>query len=991
MNSSNRTNNQPSPRMLFKKNILAMCIMALSTQTFAQTVTKTNTTNTPDQNLEEVVVTGFRPNLQNAQEIKRNAATFVDAISAEDIGSLPDKSVTESLQRVPGVALERYAAALDPDHFSIEGSGITLRGLPQTRSEFNGRDSFSANSGRGLSFQDVPPELMAKVEVFKNQSADMIEGGISGTVNLTTRKPFDSAKQIIAFTAIEDYADLSKETQPSFSGLYSNQWDTASGNYGLLISLADSKLTTRTDGVREGRLPRDANGTPMQSDVVVDGQTVKRWLPLNAGLSSTIQERERKGASLVAQWSNPADNLEATFEYLRSDATQDWTEHTLSNDDNPGTPSADSTYNDTNFTSGTLLNVDNYDATTRRSHRVSLVEDYSLHLKYTPTEELTISGDAQYVKSNTQAFDVSFFAGIKASSKMDFRSNSPSVMAIAPTDTATPENYFLDPANYYYKAAMDHLEDNDGDESAYRLDAKYELNEGWVKSVETGIRFSDRDQTTRFSKYNWGVLSETWAASNGRKYFDGIYDNTPWDGQHNGGSYDVPGYQTTAPDNFFRSKNSGVRGRSFLVPSEALVKDYASFVAAVKPFGFVDIASRGTGTSVYLDNEINGITESNEAIYAKLNFGNDSDTLMGNLGLRYVHVENEAIGALTYSTPISADIQPLLPADDIIFSDGKQGAKNTVNNSTNKLLPSFNIKYLFSDELQGRFAVSKAISFPDLGNIRNYTSIYPVLNVVSVNGVAQSATIEYNANAGNPHLKPMESINYDASVEWYFAKGSSVFAGVFYKDLSNFFANAAVPTSFTNNGVTRTVNVDQAINQGNSVVTGLEFGYQQFYDMLPAPFDGFGSQFNITLLDQSGTVPNSGLDLGNPPDKTPGLGAKPIFKVPLQGLSDTTYNIVGMYEKGAVSVRVAYNWRSEYLLTTRDVITRLPIYSMPSGQMDASIAYQINDNFKIALEGSNLLNEMTHTSMQVDEAGTKLKRNFFINDRRLSLVLKGQF
>ncbi|HTF82978.1 MAG TPA: TonB-dependent receptor plug domain-containing protein, partial [Cellvibrio sp.] len=134
-------------------------------------------------NIEEIVVSGVRTDLQNAQQIKRNADTFVDSISASDIGSLPDRSVLEAMQRLPGVSIERFAAANDPDHFGVEGSGAVIRGMSATRSEFNGRDSFTANSGRGLSFQDVPPELMGGVDLYKNQTADMIEGGIGGTVS----------------------------------------------------------------------------------------------------------------------------------------------------------------------------------------------------------------------------------------------------------------------------------------------------------------------------------------------------------------------------------------------------------------------------------------------------------------------------------------------------------------------------------------------------------------------------------------------------------------------------------------------------------------------------------------------------------------------------------------------------------------------------------------------------------------------------------------
>ena len=155
-----------------------------------------------DEGMEEIIVTGQRAALQNAAAIKRDSDTVVDAISAADIGALPDVSVLEALQRVPGITIERFAAIDDPDHFSTEGSGAVLRGLPQTRSSFNGRDTFSANSNRGLTYQDVPPELMGAVRVVKNQTADMIEGGISGTIDLVTRKPFDTNERVLGIHGI---------------------------------------------------------------------------------------------------------------------------------------------------------------------------------------------------------------------------------------------------------------------------------------------------------------------------------------------------------------------------------------------------------------------------------------------------------------------------------------------------------------------------------------------------------------------------------------------------------------------------------------------------------------------------------------------------------------------------------------------------------------------------------------------------------------------
>lgn len=170
MTHSEKTKARNTHAPVFKKSLLAMCVVAAVQQSAVYAAESTAET-------EEIVVTGMRESLNSAQDIKKSADTFVDAISAKDIGALPDKSVTEALQRVPGVTVSKYAAPVDPDHFSAEGSGVVIRGLGQTRSEFNGRDTFTANSGSGLSFQDVSPELMGAVKVYKNQTADMIEGG----------------------------------------------------------------------------------------------------------------------------------------------------------------------------------------------------------------------------------------------------------------------------------------------------------------------------------------------------------------------------------------------------------------------------------------------------------------------------------------------------------------------------------------------------------------------------------------------------------------------------------------------------------------------------------------------------------------------------------------------------------------------------------------------------------------------------------------------
>ena len=219
-----------------------------------------------------VTITGQRAALNSAQQLKKNSDEVVDSIVADDIGKLPDKSITEVLQRIPGVTIDRTMSRSDPEHFSVEGSGVSIRGLTWVRSELNGRDSFSSNGGRALSFEDVPPELMAGVDVYKNPSAEQIEGGISGLVNLRTAMPFDIKGQRVSASVEGTYTELNKKKDPAGSFMYSNRWKTGFGEFGVLVNYANSESNTRTDAFQVEPYYPVANAEP--------GRTV--WIPKGA-------------------------------------------------------------------------------------------------------------------------------------------------------------------------------------------------------------------------------------------------------------------------------------------------------------------------------------------------------------------------------------------------------------------------------------------------------------------------------------------------------------------------------------------------------------------------------------------------------------------------------------------------------------------------------------------------------------------------------------
>jgi outer membrane receptor protein involved in Fe transport len=200
--------------------------------------------------IQEIVVVGVKQALATSQQLKKGADTFLDSISATDLGAFPDQSASDALQRLPGITVNRLQSNDDSTHPSGEPTNILIRGLTQVRTEFNGRDTFSADSGRGLNFNDISPELLSRADAYKNQTADMIEGGIAGTVDLRTRLPFDRDGPSIVGSLQGNYGDRAKQLTPAYSVLASDTWTTEAGRFGLLLDYSRSHLITQTLFVR---------------------------------------------------------------------------------------------------------------------------------------------------------------------------------------------------------------------------------------------------------------------------------------------------------------------------------------------------------------------------------------------------------------------------------------------------------------------------------------------------------------------------------------------------------------------------------------------------------------------------------------------------------------------------------------------------------------------------------------------------------------------
>lgn len=255
-----------------------------------------------------VVVTARRKALQSAIQIKKNSDTIVDSIVADEAGQLPDTSITEVLSRVSGVTLSRFSvgSSSGTPSFQIEGTGISVRGLPYNASTLNGRQAFSANGANSLSWGDVTPELAAGVDVYKAARADLIEGGTS-SVDLRTHMPFDYKKPEFDVSLGASYGDQVKKISPDMSMLYTRRFDTNHGEMGFLVDVARSQYYSQDSDAQMGPYLMENNPN------VPSGRSL---VPTGYGWSQNTNKRDRDGFYAAFQW-KPSDNLtlSSTFFY----------------------------------------------------------------------------------------------------------------------------------------------------------------------------------------------------------------------------------------------------------------------------------------------------------------------------------------------------------------------------------------------------------------------------------------------------------------------------------------------------------------------------------------------------------------------------------------------------------------------------------------------------------------------------------------------------
>ena len=416
--------------------------------------------------LEAVVVTGARESAGSAQERKRVNDGIVDAVVASDIHKLPDLNVSEAVQRLTGVQIVRDRG---------EGSVVSVRGLTQVETTLNGREVFTAGNGRTLNFADMSADMVTGIDVYKTSSADRIEGGLGGTIDLRTRRPFDFAGDATVLSARSIRGDLVDRDAEQFSALLSRRWATEEGGaFGALVNVSVQNRAWRED--------QKSNGSLALNGALIPGQDV---VTPNGTSETTSEGRRRRSAvSLLLQW-RPTGDLEfyteAHYVQLKTQQDSQQINVTAGADFVPGSVTLFPGTNDLRsitWTDAPVSILSFARDTVDRTHQLAVGGRWS-------DDPLTISGDLSYTRSINQLYFAGpVFGATAAQFTHDMSGRVP--------ETSVSGTNLLDPANIRYSGLAYRTLPQAGDLAAARLDGERRLEGSFFERVSAGWRYAQR-------------------------------------------------------------------------------------------------------------------------------------------------------------------------------------------------------------------------------------------------------------------------------------------------------------------------------------------------------------------------------------------------------------------------------------------------------------------------------------------------------------------
>lgn len=768
-----------------------------------------------------VTVTGFRDSLAQALDVKRESTSVVDAIVAEDIADFPDLNLAESLQRIPGIAIDRQAG---------EGRRITVRGLGGdfTRVRVNGMEALSTSGGsdasggtnrsRAFDFNTFAAELFNAIVVRKSQSASIEEGSLGANVELKTAQPFDyDAGFTGAVSAQGLYNDLIEDVSPRFAALGSYKNDD--GSFGALLSVAYSDRTIREEGFSTVRFDdqgtfRSVNGAPCAGDPLpADCQTVQdsyysripRYGRLDyeqerLGITGSVQFRptDATTVSLDALVSQYEGNREENFleVFVRGNTDNiDITDFSVSND---GVLER--------FTADIQPDESTGIVPVRSERRRDILENdfqqFTAKIEHDFSDTLRGSVFAGTSESNfdiPQQATIFFDAADTVSGyEIDFTQ-----------DLETPSVNFgdldvTDPSAFLFTQFRNRPQSVDNTFDTFKGDVEYDLNN--TVTLKAGASWKKFEFSTEEVRTEGSVTS-----IDGIDAFIPVTDDLAEQLSGFGSGLDAPNIDT-----------------SWTVPD---------FNAAADLVGLFSIPG------VVRAQDTRSVEETDTGFYVQADFDTDIGTMpvRGDIGVRYVETETSATGFLS-------------------------GSEVTVDRKYDDWLPALNLVAEPTDQFLVRGGIAKVMARPSLGNLT------PGGSIDTFTGPP------FTISQGNPGLDPYRATAYDLSFEYYFAEESLVSLGLFYKDIDSFFTNAdTIETTFSQTGLPTSVagatsplgellaagedpavEIDQVVNGDSASVQGLELVYQQPFNFLP--IEGFGFVGNYTHVDSDdiiGFSPNS--------------------------------------------------------------------------------------------------------------------------------------
>lgn len=983
-----------------------------------------------EENIEEVVVQGVRAAQESAINTKRDAVSVVDGISAEDIGKLPDVTISDSLQRIPGVQVTRTAG---------EGGPVQIRGLGNVGTSLNGETFLSATTidQSAADFGDLPSTLFSGADVYKSPLATNTAIGISGTVNLKTRRPFDMDDGwTFAGTGEIDQGSISKEDDPTFTGLVNWKNDRV----GFLVAGATTEKNLASDfngyfdtsengGIGATNFTHTWGGTPLGDPnvfhVVPQGFAAfhKAEERHRDGLNASFQADLGEGFELVAdyfysdqeRWNRRAgfshNNRWQTFAGYATGTAFGGDEFVYQRPMDNGTPDdpSDDYIRDENWRSVTAFSAEPYRlqsfAQTNYNHEKS--QNYNFELNYDNDGALTgqvrlTRADANaamrhgYGEGDMLSIDtgedgpvdsgrnwVDGPGGLIPASQCDtsrgdivvgvnggcFAAYSPGAIESRfriGYDTAgshptfsgfdqvvnggkgqrTVAEYMADIDSYHIGAfSSENNTDRDATLETFSTRWNYEFeDQPFVSSVDFGARNSSRavesSQFSYFGKLNGGCAAQ-WKAVDQFAGSASACDPALAQGE-----------LVTGVDQDGRAYNNEFVNYTLFKPTRLdehnnviWVDDFGGVkglpgVWAIDPHTFDDTLAFqekvfGAQAKVINPGQSFGVEleEFSYFLQANLEYG----IVSGNVGMKVIETD---------LTIVANEVGAQMPHSGTNVDTGDVVTKRSYTD----YLPSLNLVADVAEDVKLRFAYGESMMPLNLLQWGGGKSVGRVFN-----NDCNCMRVANGSLAGNPDLDPIRSTNYDLSAEWYLGSASMLSAGLFQIEIDSFIENGTVMVDEPDSdGVRRGPWQFNALVQGKGgEVKGLELAAKvAFSDVTDAPvISNMGFDLNYTLSESS--------------QERKGFGGK---ELPFVDNSEDTYNLVAWYENEVISARVAYNFRSPRLITAGNPATAdQSLYQDDYGQMDVNLTYNVNDQWSVYVNGSNVLEEIQQTYLEFED------------------------